>query len=519
MVCPSYLSLGSTPTGGTAAIYITTADFNNDDVLDLAITNQNSVNFSVFLGNGDGTFTAAPGSPIGSGGTTPQGIVSADFDNDGFIDLALVNNGPDTVAIFLGNGDGTFTPAPGSPFPSGGTNPVGIVAGDFNNDSITDIAITNNGNNTISVFLGNGGGTFISAAGSPFLTGGVNPLGIITADFNNDGNLDLANANVNDVITLFLGNGNGTFTPSPASPIVVGDLPFALASSDLNNDGNLDLAVSNLQSNNLTILLGDGTGGFTNAPGSPIAIGGSPREVVITHVNCDDVPDIAINQLANNSISALIGNGDGTFQTPSTFTVGGGPVGLVTGDFNNDGVLDLSSANINGSNFTVLLNNCVQSLTCSDITTENEVGLCGATVSFEITTPQCDNVSTTTDPASGSFFEVGTNLVTATATSSVGDNSEVCTFSVTVNDTEPPMISDLNDIDVQANNNIGTIVYYPEPTVTDNCPGIITFTCTPASGSFFPIGATTVTCTATDTNTNRSSTESFTVTVIPFIEE
>ncbi|WP_177167999.1 HYR domain-containing protein [Marininema mesophilum] len=208
-------------------------------------------------------------------------------------------------------------------------------------------------------------------------------------------------------------------------------------------------------------------------------------------------------------------DGLGGFAPQTTFAVGSGPVGITSADFNGDGTPDLATTDSGDNTVSVLLDSCVTPLTCTDLTLENNPGTCGATVPFP--TPQCSNVSTVSDPAT---VPVGTpTLVTSTATSNVDSaNIEACTFTVTVNDTEPPVISGLRDIDVEANNAIGTIVTYPDPTVTDNCPGTITTFCNPASGSFFPIGSTLVTCIAIDSNGN-SATGTFTVTVFPFEEE
>ncbi|SFS72298.1 HYR domain-containing protein [Marininema halotolerans] len=155
-------------------------------------------------------------------------------------------------------------------------------------------------------------------------------------------------------------------------------------------------------------------------------------------------------------------------------------------------------------------------LTCSNITVANDRGACGANVTYnELET--CPGLDVTCSPASGSFFSVGTTTVTCTAMDTVG-GSTTCRFIVTVIDTEPPEISGLNDIDVETNDPNGTVVTYPDPIVTDNCPGEITVTCSPASGSFFPFGMTTVTCTATDPSGN-TATETFTVFVTSSQEE
>ena len=151
--------------------------------------------------------------------------------------------GPSGLGVSLGNGDGTFTPANGSPI-SLGKNLYGVVAGDFNGDGKLDLAVTDSGGNAVLILLGNGDGTFGAPTTIPV---GTEPEAIVAGDFNNDGKLDLAVANFGDgTVTLLLGNGDGTFTSASGSPYPVGPQPFAISAADFNGDGKLDLAVVNL---------------------------------------------------------------------------------------------------------------------------------------------------------------------------------------------------------------------------------------------------------------------------------
>ncbi|MCP3027625.1 HYR domain-containing protein, partial [Halobacillus sp. A5] len=151
-----------------------------------------------------------------------------------------------------------------------------------------------------------------------------------------------------------------------------------------------------------------------------------------------------------------------------------------------------------------------------DVVEANDPGECGAIVTYPAPAvmDNCPDATSTCTPASGSFFPVGTTLVTCIATDASGNESEPCTFEVTVIDGEPPEIICPEDI-VQANDpgECGAVVTYPAPAVIDNCPDA-TSTCTPASGSFFPVGTTLVTCIATDASGNESEPCTFEVTVI-----
>jgi hypothetical protein len=179
-------------------------------------------------------------------------MVPADFNGDGFPDLAIVNLDDSNVTIFLGNAKGTFTQAPGSPI-GGNFSPSAIAAGDFNGDGIPDMAAANQLGDTLTVLLGNGDGTFTSAAKSPVAVGS-DPVYAVAADFNGDGKPDLAVLNQcgSDAscsspgnVTILLGSGTGTFSQSASSPVAVASSPNFVVVGDFNGDGISDLAAAN----------------------------------------------------------------------------------------------------------------------------------------------------------------------------------------------------------------------------------------------------------------------------------
>ena len=147
--------------------------------------------------------------------------------------------------------------------------------GDFDENGIPDLVTANSSNNNVSVLLGNGSGGFTPASAP--LTVGANPLAVVVGDFNGDGHQDLAVANQGDnTITVLLGNGHGGFTAATGSPFAGGTGPISLALGDFNKDGVQDLVAANFLANQVTVLLGSGSGGFTAATGSPFTVGTNP---------------------------------------------------------------------------------------------------------------------------------------------------------------------------------------------------------------------------------------------------
>jgi hypothetical protein len=241
-------------------------------------------------------------------------------------------------------------------FDTGGKVPFATVVGDFNGDGIPDVAVANSNfgtgsNGSVSVLLGNGDGTF--QAPVTFATTAPDARVLVAADFNGDGNLDLAVANRDSSVNVFLGNGDGTFQ----APLTYGTglSPHALATADFNGDGIPDLLWPNFNTNTVSVLLGNGDGTF-QAPMN-FKVGAAPRFVVAADFNGDGVPDVAVANQNSAEVSILLGNGDGTFQDAVNDAVGQTPYAMVAGDFNNDGALDLVVANYVDNTISVLVNN------------------------------------------------------------------------------------------------------------------------------------------------------------------
>jgi len=224
------------PVTGSQPIALTVADFNGDGKPDLAIANQITLaspaisqgNVVILQGNGDGTFTESSGSPF-TVGNLPVAIASGDLDTNGTADLAVVNQTDNSVTILLNQGSGTFAPGPNSPLPTS-SNPTSITIADFNQDGQADIAVTNGGTNTFRVFLGITSGFFTLAFEPTAGPSGSTPTAIVSATFISTSLPSVANTNIIDgaagavTVTLspqILTSGSGlTQQPYPASEYI-----------------------------------------------------------------------------------------------------------------------------------------------------------------------------------------------------------------------------------------------------------------------------------------------------------
>ncbi len=321
---------------GIVAGGIIAGDFNGDETPDLVFGN------SIALGNGNGTFQTP--TLLDSTGQVLGALAAGDFNGDGKLDLLItdtvVQTGGLGVSVILGNGNGTFQPPSGQPYPfgpsSGASLPVSALTfapDDFNGDGHLDFAAIVS--SEVSVLIGHGDGTFASLADYPTATG-VTTGTFVTAGFTNDGYLDFATSTGVE-ISILLGNGNGTF--QPYTDFDTGSQTSALAAGDFNADGNQDLAIAQPENNTVEIFLGNGNGTFQT--GTTNATGNQPGAIVTGDFNGDGNLDLAVLDVAGNAISILLGNGDGTFKPQVEYQTMGTPEGLGVGDFNGDGKLDL----------------------------------------------------------------------------------------------------------------------------------------------------------------------------------
>ncbi|HYA48023.1 MAG TPA: FG-GAP-like repeat-containing protein [archaeon] len=290
----------------------------------------------------------------------PETPALADLNGDGKLDLiGQVGNGVNAISVRLGNGDGTFQPE--VQYPVTGSSPV---IADFNGDGKLDIAVV--AENYVSVLLGNGDGTFQSAIQSP-IDPNLHAFQIAAGDFNGDGKLDLVvgyqDPNSTSVSVL-LGNGDGTFK----APVdyTAGSEPGAVAVADLNRDGKLDIVAANFGNfggNTVSVLLGNGDGTFQ--PQVQYATQTGALAVIIADFNGDGIPDLAVDSACGGAsrcgypgeISILLGKGDGTFDPYVDYPADAFPYSVAAGDLTANGVLDLAVPDLDYSELSILLGN------------------------------------------------------------------------------------------------------------------------------------------------------------------
>lgn len=292
-------------------------------------------------------FDVAPGSPFGVG-RRPASIVSGDLDGDGKLDLATANFGGDSVSVLLGDGRGGFVNAPGSPFPAG-PKPHLLAIGDLDRDRRLDLAVTEHDSNDVRIFLGAGGGRFrpapVPAVAALDGTKAHNH-GLAIVDIDGDGMLDISTANQDDgSVSILLGDGKGAFAPAPGSPVAVGRSPYPHALGDVNGDGKTDIVAPNVQDNTVSVLLASGKGRFRPADGSPLAVVHRPYFAALADLDRDKRLDLVVSHDDTSLVTVMLGDGRGGFRKAPGSPLDAGRRGfrILLGDFDGDARVDMAT--------------------------------------------------------------------------------------------------------------------------------------------------------------------------------
>jgi hypothetical protein len=379
---------------------VAVADINTDGKPDLVVVNKTDSTASILLGNGDGTFQAQLTSYVGS---SPNAVAVADVNGDGKEDLVVADGSrtyPGNVPVLLGNRDGTFQPAVKF---NTGANPYSVAVADLNDDGRLDIVAINERSNTASVLLGDvpmvlsinrasPPGPITSDSSVTYMVTFNEPVtGVDPTDFSLalngvtaktpvivNGSGAVYSVTVNGVSgygTLGLnlvdhgtikdldGNplqpaGVVAFQPQQtfvATSVATGTRIPAVVVADLNRDGKPDLVVVDTNDNMVDVLLGNGNGTFESP--QAFAVGAHPEFLAVGDIIGDGIPDLVVSNSYSNNVSVLLGNGNGTFKPQQTYAVGLTPFGIVVSDLNGDGRPDLVVGNVLSNSLSLLLGN------------------------------------------------------------------------------------------------------------------------------------------------------------------
>ena len=338
-------------TPGTEGIgFIADGDLNHDGILDLVTTGYQGSSVDVWMGNGDGGYQPPVNYQVGSG---PQGLLPADVNNDGNLDIIAADSGDSAshaIAILLGNSDGTFQPVQ---YVAGNQGVYDVIAGDFNGDGKLDLAAVTPNTNTLSLYYGKGDGTFQNPVN---YSTDLNPNYVVAADFNGDGKPDLlvtAHGGDGGYIDVELNQGDGALQIPPSARLSEFS-PYSAVPADLRNNGINDVLYAD-PNNSFGYFLGNGNGTFQTGQG--MAVHEGPVFVSVGDFDGDGILDVALCGYASSDITILKGNGAGGFTTEANYRDAGAfPDAMVAADLDNSGTLDLAIADTRENYFTVYRN-------------------------------------------------------------------------------------------------------------------------------------------------------------------
>jgi hypothetical protein len=326
---PQNLAVGPSPRD------VAMGDLNNDGKLDLVVATDK---LAVLLGNGAGGFGAQ--NPDVLPGSNPNSVTLGDLNDDGKLDAVVANRALSSVFVLLGDGTGAFA----APIVTSNIRPSFVALGDLNADGKLDAVVTS-ANGALS-FLGDGTGN-LSQVPALLFTGSD---GVTLGDLNNDGKLDALMDTSSGFVSLLLGDGVGSFGTGLLLRLSVGGRTTA-ALGDVNGDGKLDALITSLDFKSVAVRLGDGVGGFTNAASFSAD---APRSVKLGDFDGDGKLDALV--VNSTFVSVMRGDGTGGFSAAQDVATGTNSKVAALGDLNNDGKLDAVVVNQSSSDVSILLN-------------------------------------------------------------------------------------------------------------------------------------------------------------------
>ncbi|MDO7848991.1 FG-GAP-like repeat-containing protein [Hymenobacter sp. M29] len=456
------------PTLGSISLRVVAGDLNGDGRPDAVTANIISNNVSVFLNSGNGIFGTAALYTVAPNGVQVQGLTLGDVNADGRLDIVTANNGNNTVSVLLGQAGGTFG-AYTSYTTGNNTEPRNAALADVNNDGRLDIVTGNSASNSVSVLLGQAGGGF--AAPVLYATSGQN-FDVAVGDVTGDGILDIvAPSYATNSVNVVPGVAGGTFGTFTSYSTGSNSSSVAVRLGDVNLDGRLDVVVGN-QNTSVSVLLGQAGGTLAASANYPTTGIASVYAVSIGDLNGDGRPDLVAGNFQGSLIGVLLGQASG-FGPITTFAGNNGPQGVTVSDVNSDGKLDILTANRNNNTLGVLLN----------------------TTAFAA--PTLTSLNPTSGPVGTSVTLTGTNLGSTTGVSFNGTNAPGFVVnsptSVTVNVPTGATSGNVTVTTPGGTSNGLAFAVSVVPTVSTDTPGSITATGAVLGGSVTADGNAIVT--------------------------
>ena len=280
-------------------------DMNRDDHADLVIASHDSYDVMILPGNGTGSFIISTALNVTmKTGNHPHthGLATGDMNSDGYPDVVTANSSDNDIAVMLHEGNNGFVSCPGSPFPVS-TSPYPLALGDLNSDGHQDIVSTSTNSKFLSVLFGDGQGHFTRSDLALRTTG---PGYAAIGDINNDAVRDLVITHLeHNKLTVLRGNGGGNFTELANSPFNLGSRAWHVAIANFNHDAHPDVIAA--AGNGVRVMFGNDGEQFVPAPGSPFATGVGSWRLDIGDWNGDNRTDVVTSNLESNNVSVLLG--------------------------------------------------------------------------------------------------------------------------------------------------------------------------------------------------------------------
>ena len=332
---------------------LTIADFNGDKTLDMAVANAWTDEINVFVGFNNGSFDTKLTYSTGLG-SAPSSIVSVDINNDSRIDIIVANEGTNNIEIFLSFNYLKFS-YNYIYIPDLLPQPYAVIADHFNNDTFVDLAVINYNVKVFLIYLGYGNGSFANPISNLLKKEFSGAIALAAGDFNNDSYTDIVIANDKHSISIFLGLGNGTFRFLDSYAPTTDFNATSVAVADMNHDGYLDIVATDPTGRKVYLFEGNGNGSFTNQILYSISKESNLKCVAIADMDTDSHPDIIFTDSITNDVSILFGYGNGSFTNVETlFTDDNSePISIAIDDLDNDHILDIVVANQGSSSISI----------------------------------------------------------------------------------------------------------------------------------------------------------------------